>query len=263
MSIDRTPSITTAPPTPPLTPVVRSHIAAEILSWPHHPHDLTPPRTSSEMRVRENVYARAECAAAIPLEARELPVVEGYAVVENGERMRDREVRLRSTTPLYTVHENNEYDVNSSVRVEYAPCYCVGGCSKETSSHPCGTKTNTLIGKISSDERRAVARRDGATMREEADAEDNSPHHPITLRAGDVAFDVDGRLCQLRWYYKHNSLQTSPYHFTENVDRHAMNWTPGCGLGDEICMSIPRPKEQEFKAHPASLEEANDSMCVD
>ncbi|CCW64533.1 unnamed protein product [Phytomonas sp. EM1] len=65
--------------------------------------------------------------------------------------------------------------------------------------------------------------------------------------------------CQLRWYYRHNSLQTAPYALTQGAGEKVLDWAPGCGgLGSEIRMGIPSetiPSDHEDEISTPPLEE--------
>ncbi|KAG5510887.1 hypothetical protein JKF63_06388 [Porcisia hertigi] len=169
--------------------------------------DIADDRRSHSLHVYDYVYGRFDVRANKPITTRDRPLLPDTSVVENSEVIAAASVRLRSS------------------RARLTPSW------EHLATE---TDTDNLYGDIEGCANRQTKPRMGAKYFLDASVP------PLALRAGDKARGVDGRDYQLQWYYKHGSVATCPYHFTEGAGESALDFAANVGLDRELHMHIVR-----------------------
>ncbi|KPI88475.1 hypothetical protein ABL78_2437 [Leptomonas seymouri] len=185
----------------------------EKLVPPPTPADAACDRSACSLHVYDYVYGRVNDRANKPVMSRDRPALPDASVVENGDALAVPELRARSAAaPLQ-------------------PAWPAVDAMRELSDF----YGRTLAGEAAESARNRLRTRMSATY----------VRHPAVpspaLRAGDVVRGVDGKSYQLQWYYKHDSIATCPFHFTEGMGESELDFAMNMGLGPEIYLRIDRP----------------------
>jgi hypothetical protein len=179
------------------------------------PADATHDRSANSLHVYDYVYGRVSDRARSPVLSRDLPVLPATSTIEHGEALASPELRVRSAVaPLQPTWP----DVDAQ------------------------REFNDFYGRRLTGDALVAAREQHKT-RMSATYVINSDTPAPTLRAGDLAVGLDGTTYQLQWYYRHSSLATCPYHFTEGTGESVLDFAMNIGLGPEIHMHIDRPDD--------------------
>lgn len=165
------------------------------------------------------------------------PLVSPYSTIDSGEVLHNPLLRgrcqgashsaLTAPSPFVSLLNTNHHSTSSA-----------GGQNAERSDDD---NTNRR-------ERRMEARRKRKRSgRRRAESEGNELSSstagagvelPSSLRAGDIARGRDGLWYQVRWRFRHPSLCTCPFQFTDPVDHTVLDYAPGYRLGPEVRMQV-------------------------
>ncbi|KAG5485199.1 hypothetical protein CUR178_06557 [Leishmania enriettii] len=177
--------------------------------------DVADDRRSRSLHVYDYVYGRLDARANRPVITRDRPLLPDTSVVENSEAIATADVRLRSSTARLKPSWEH-VDRTTSISSLYDRTATAGA---EELAHR--------------------QKRKRADARYHVDA----AVPPLVLRAGDTARGVDGREYQLQWYYKHSSVATCPYHFTEGAGESVLDFAANVTFDRESHMRIVREED--------------------
>ncbi|KAG5511508.1 hypothetical protein GH5_06457 [Leishmania sp. Ghana 2012 LV757] len=177
--------------------------------------DVTDDRRSRSLHVYDYVYGRLDARANRPVITRDRPLLPDTSVVENSEAIAAADVRLRSGTARLKPSWEH-VDRMTSINSLYD---CTATAGTEELAH------------------RQKQKRADARYHVDAAVP------PLVLRAGDTARGVDGREYQLQWYYKHSSVATCPYHFTEGTGESVLDFAANVTFDRESHMRIVREED--------------------
>ncbi|KPA73194.1 putative mitochondrial hypothetical protein [Leptomonas pyrrhocoris] len=177
------------------------------------PADVIHDRSANSLHVYDYVYGRINDRDGKPVMSRDRPALPDASTIENGDVLAESELRTRSAVaPL-------------------RPVWPEVDAVKEFSD---------LFGRTLAGEADEAAREKMRTRATASYVRRHATPTPV-LRSGAVAKGVDGRDYQLQWYYKHNSIATCPFHFTQGIGESVLDFAMNISLGPEIHMRIDRP----------------------